>query len=424
MLPDLPVRNPEHPLDVVVTGCGSVSAAGNTSQLHDAVRQQRVCLTELAEPPYAGCPARMAGRAPDLPATAFPRALRPFISRHTLLAAAAAEECLQHARLGDRPPERTGLLFGSSCLGQDQIQRAAAALTHGVFATLDSNLTATATDAGACHHLATRFALSGMVHVVEAASASGLAILHTASRMIRTGECERVLCVTSEAPLFPGSCLFYAKRGRAGGVTHSFFGRQHDPEPRSAATYVKPFGPPAISERGAIAEAGAALCLESRAAAAQRAAPVLGELTGSAFAFHAETYRGGDPTARGLHTVLDGLEGAAPDAAFLAVTGCYGLDVQLCHALGARYPGLPVCTAEPLIGHTGAASSLVNCILALHALATGVIPATRNYRPEDSWPKLRLRPLVTPLAGPPQHILVPATGWGGYNAACLFSNPR
>jgi 3-oxoacyl-[acyl-carrier-protein] synthase II len=87
-----------------------------------------------------------------------------------------------------------------------------------------------------------------------------------------------------------------------------------------------------------------------------------------------------------------------------------------------RNPRRPLVTAlKPYVGHTLAGCSLIELILTMIAASHGTVPPTLNWTTADS--QLGLEPLTEWRECPVNTWVKTATGFGGFNAACVFAQP-
>ncbi len=384
---------------------------------------------DCLDPPVAA-----AGRCP-LPLDAiFPPRVARFASRHSLLGAAALGECLAKAGLnqnlqnpsgqsdGSRPDPHTALVFGSASQGVERINAVLESLSTTPFAEIEPKLVNGITNAGATQLIATRFGLYGQVLSVEAASSSGLFALHHAAGLIRTGSSGRAFAVCGEANLNPVTSLFYGRRVRLPGQALNFFGTLPAAEQRNPHQAVQPFCTADTSDRGAIAEGGGAILLETAETATRRGAHLLAEVTSSATMFYADNYNGSDRELTGLTALLEGFTGQHFDSIYLPITGCYVLDTGLYSVCSRLFPGTHCFTAEPVIGHTGGATGLINTLLAVRSLREGLLLPTANLQSQFRDPDCRLKPDDSPRTLQHGRILVVSSGWGGYSSACVLES--
>lgn len=398
---------------LAITGVGVRTAAGSLDGLWDSIRAGRHHLSALDDG-TDGRPPRLVARIEDALEGLFPRRIDTGASRHARLGAAALVELLGSGH----PTEGAGLVFASASQGQDLAERVWKRFGDDDIRSIDQDSLRSLTNSGATQILAVRFGLGGFVQSVDGASAAGLLALQAAAQALRTGRSRQVYVVAGEANVFPASLAFYEKKVLLGGVTHTFFGRWRDPQPRPLDAAIHPFGDAAESDRGAIGEAGAALRLETLEDARARGAEVLALLDDVHTWFHADGYHGADRDLVGLGRVLEPFSPEHPGSLHLPVSGAWVLDSGVVEAASRVFPGTHAFSVEPQIGHCGAASSLLNIALAVRALRERVRLPTRglDFGPRD--PRCLLAPAAVEIADPGlETIVVPSCGWGGWNAA-------
>jgi 3-oxoacyl-(acyl-carrier-protein) synthase len=400
---------------IVITSTGSVSAAGDQKALEEAIRNGTSCLTACSH--LSPGEILTAGEV-SLPLSGiFPERIERYASRHTLLGAAAIQQCLRSSGVTDVTDGESGLVFGSASIGQDQIARLYQEIISRPLSQTDPGRISTITDTGAASMIASRYGFTGIIQTASGASSTGLQAVFQAALLIRSGLCNRVFCVAGEANLTPATALFYRRKVRSDGITCSFFGKTVNSEYRSPDKTVIPFAKIETSDRGAIAEGGAAVLLESLESALQRNAPILAEITGISAFYYSDNYHGLDAESRGLNRILDKIAPEPDDLLILPVTGCRPLDAPLYLTLSRRLPGARVFSLEPLIGHTGGAAGLLNLTAALLSLRLQTRFATRNFQKNNADPKLQLLPLENNEPDPGlSACTILSPGWGGFNA--------
>jgi 3-oxoacyl-[acyl-carrier-protein] synthase II len=406
---------------ILITGVGSITAAGNTNHLWEAVVQGNNCLTFLEDNDMPDSPDIIVGRVADDLSDKLPNRVNRFISRHALLGYAAFQECLSNSGLDRLDSPENGLVFGSASLGQDMMKRTYHEVFSKKFKDADYNVLNTISNAGAAQIIASVANLKGFVQGVEGASCTGILSFINAVNLIQSGICKRVFCIVGDANLYPSTMLYYTRRIRSQGKSFSFFGIKKSSEKGAVEDYILPFSDSENGDRGAIAEAGVAVLLESEEAARERNANIHGELSQPYFCFHADNYHGTDRYMVGLNRVFSQISEEKIDSAYLSITGCYPLDASTLSICSRFYPGIHAFSAEAVIGHTGAASSLINVILASMSIQKGVLLPTRNYKHKIKNPHCKLTPRnefvqVDNL----KSILIASTGFGGYNGVCCI----
>jgi len=409
---------------LVITGMGSISSAGNSQQLwqkalagENALSEFEDSLNMLVEKDND----YVVGKVEKDLTSLFSTKVNSFISRNALLAAASIDECLQQNDNLNILDHKTGFLFGSSTGPQDQILNVAKKfLDHVPFSKLNYSMLNSINDGGICSLLASHFGFSGHVHSVNGASCSGMIALETASQLIHSGKCDRVLCTAGEGGLTPATLLFYSKKIRVPRGLTTFFGLIKDREKRSFDTFIRPFANIDESDRGVIGEAGTTLMVESLEAAKERGAHIYGELEYCDFSFYAENYYGKDLELKGLNRVLEGCKDMSLDSIYMAATGFLPMDIGQLQVASKYFKKTHVFTAEPIIGHTAGATTGLNAVLALKSFENETLLGTKNYNPDLQDESCDLRPSSEPLSKKDlNRILILGAGWGGYNGACI-----
>ena len=404
---------------IVITGIGAITAAGNTNELWNAITEQKNCLSVFESKEIKNLPAKVVGRVTKDISSKLPKKILPFCSRHTLLAASALYECIENANINSFSQNVNGLIFGSTSLGQDMMKNSYKQLFNKAFDEANYNILNTISNAGAAQILSSLINLNGFVQGVEAASCSGLLTLINGANLIKSGICERVFCVVGEANLFPATILYYSRKVRMSGISYSFFGKVSNADERASNDYVIPFGHPQLSDRGAIAEAGAVILLESEKAALKRNARIHAEFEQYHFSFHADNFHGTDNQQLGLNRVMEIYKSLQFDSAYLPITGCYPMDVATYKVCGKYYPNMHAFSAEAVIGHTGATTALINTILAIKSIENKMLLPTKNYLPnsKDTLCSLSPETEIKPF-DKIKRLLIISTGFGGYNGSC------
>jgi 3-oxoacyl-[acyl-carrier-protein] synthase II len=256
--------------------------------------------------------------------------------------------------------------------------------------------------------LAAHYAASP-VRVISSACASGNAAIGTALGWIRSGHCEAVLCggVDALQPFVLSGFLAL---------------RAHSAEP------ARPFD----AQRSGLnlGEGAAFVLLESAAHAAQRGQPIRAYLDGSGVSSDAHHMTGPDREGRGATRAM---RAALADAGLLPSS----LDFVSAHGtatafndlmegkalaalFGSETPTVPVNSIKGAIGHCLGAAGALEAVMAVRVLEAQLIPPTAGLLQLD--PAIPLR-LVSGSGLPTvvRHLLSTSSGFGGINAALVFS---
>lgn len=260
------------------------------------------------------------------------------------------------------------------------------------------------------HRLARAFGCHGLGLVVNNACASGLYAVEAAARELREGEAEAALVAAGDRPLLATKSRYFHDLGLLAGD-----GR------------VRPFG---RDRHGfVLGDGGAALVLEPLERARARGARVVAIYRGGGFnqeawkvtlprpdaALYAEAIAAA--IARAGVTAED-IDLVVPHGVATGVGDAYEaqcLRAVLDHALDH----VPVLALKGAIGHNLGGSALGELAIGLLALEADHVPPSPGC--EDPDPALGVAPGM--ITGPRsvRHLLKCANGFGGFNAAAVFS---
>ncbi|KAA0213887.1 beta-ketoacyl-[acyl-carrier-protein] synthase family protein [bacterium] len=404
---------------IAITGLGFVGAVGaHVSALEAALDQERSGLGDLTlfdselsrEYPvgqYRG----------DLPSD-FAELVRPLsareagrLSRSDLLALVAAAEALQMAALPEAARRGAGVYLGQSVCGtlsseSYYLDCAAQAASHGRASPSHLDRLFVHDGANSGDAIAREFGMGGPMASLMTACSSGANALGLAANRIACGQAEVMLAGGAD------SLSRIAFLGFAGLGVMSPEG----PRPFDAA------------RKGmCVGEGAGLLVLESEAHARARRAPVLAWLTGYGHSCDAHHLTAPHPEGLGAQAAMNQAladAGLAPsDIGFVSAHGTGTLDNDKVEALAiTRVFGpraVPVSSTKRYFGHTLAASGAIKAVLCVLALQRRRL-----------WPNLGLRTaqddsldLVLQARPAPQlqHVLSNSFGFGGNNAALVFS---
>lgn len=405
------------PRRVVVTGLGAVTPSGSDAPaLWEAVRAGRSGITLLPDDLTAGLPVRVGGRVAGFAEPALAAALRRRLTPMQRWAVASSDEALADARWSPpADPHRVGIIAATGSGPVDAIVRAAGpADTNPRLVPPELVVYGTADAVAAV--LAQRHGLHGASHAVAAACASGAVGIGEAMRRIRHGYADAVLVVGME------DCLGRAHLAANSNLRALATGFAEDP-----ASASRPFD---RARRGFVMGQGAAaVLLEAEETARARGARPYAIVSGFGDTSDAHHATAPDPLGRGA---------AAAIAACLADAGVCVREVDhvnthgtgtlrgdaaeiaaLSLALDAHGRDVPLTATKSMTAHLLGASGVVEAILAVLTLRDQVVPPTVNLAdPEfDGWWFAR----DTALAHPMRTVLSNSFGFGGHNAALLFS---
>lgn len=260
-------------------------------------------------------------------------------------------------------------------------------------------------------HVGILYGLKGTNACITNHSTSGMLAMIEALAGLRAGEADRAVAIGHEAPIEPQYMLYYERAGlvsRAG---------------------LRPFD--ASRDGSLFGEGAGALVLESADAAAERDAPVLGELLGGGAAADADGLlpirEDGSGVVAAVQAALADAEMSTADVGVVVAhgNGTRASDASEARALreifGSDLP--PITASKWSIGHLLAASGAMDAVIALQALRSGSLPGIATLETLDpEFPYLTVsRHSAQPRS---DTALVISRGFGGTNAALIVRASR
>ncbi len=403
---------------VVVTGMGAVTPLGvGVETVWRRALAGQSGIGRLSRFDLAGLPISVAGEVRDFdPTTVADRKERRHLDDFTLYALAAAAEAFAEAGLEIDPDlaDRTGVVLGSGFGGLATFERNHDTLVRrgparvGPFAIPGGMANAAAA------HVAQRLGLTGANQTVMTACAAGAHALGTALRLIQQGDASIVLAGGTEAPICPSALAGFHAMGAL--------------SPRSdPATASRPFD--AGRDGFVIAEGAGVLVLEDLEHARTRGARIHAEILG--YGASADAYHVCAPAPDGagaLRAMRRALADARIDPSAIDCVNAHGTGTRYNDAvetraikalLGEHAYDVPVSASKSSLGHMIGAGAAVESILAVKALADGLLPPTLNCEVPD--PECDLDYVAS---GARSHrarfVLKNSFGFGGSNASLVF----
>ena len=409
---------------VVITGLGAVTPSGLTADaLWQSVVDGRSAIRVLEGDEFAQLPVRIGGQVRGFDTeTILDRTLAKRVSPVQHWAIAAADEALGHAGVASRAlpwsPDRVSVIAATGSGPVDAMQQATRAYdsrgARGVPLTLSMH---GAPDSAAAL-LSQRHGIRGAAQAVSATCASGAVALGEGMRRIRHGYADAVLVVGMEDCLGPVHLSSNANmRALAAG---------YEEQPEAASM---PFD---RNRSGFVMSQGAAaVLLESDDAAAARGAETLAVLSGFGSSSDAHHPTAPHPEGRGAaQAVREGLADAGMTADDVGHINAHGTSTPagdaaeakaLAAVFGERLAAVPITATKSSTGHLLGASGVVEAVIAVQSLRTGLLPPTLNL---DS-PEFDLD-FISGTARKQQvdTVLSTSFGFGGHNAALLLTHAQ
>ncbi|MBK8206524.1 MAG: beta-ketoacyl-[acyl-carrier-protein] synthase family protein [Planctomycetes bacterium] len=395
---------------VAITGLGVIGATGRGVAAMDAALQQGrdgVGPLTLWQSPLDFPVGEY--RGPRLEAYLPAPELLPRMSRSDMLALVASHEALQQAGLAAPAlsKARAGAYMGQSVCGTLTSE----AVYIGAKESAAAGDTGKRSYAGLLVHegantldlMAKTFGLPGPTLNFLTACSSAANAIGLAAEVIRSGRSEVMLAGGADSLsniVFNGFC---------------------------SLKVVSPDGPrPFDRQRQGmmVGEGAGVLVLESLAHAKARDANVLALLTGYGHSCDAHHLTAPHPQGRGaIEAMIGALAQAglgAPDIGYINAHGTATRDNDdveakaIAHVFGDR---TPVSSTKRFFGHTLAAAGGVEAVVSVRALQLGELP--QNLGTQDPEPGIDL--VVQPRQTAVTHVLSNSFGFGGNNAALIFS---
>ena len=420
---------------VVITGMGALCAVGRTpDEMLAALGDGRSGLGPIRGWDASAWPTRVAAEIPDLDLRKLvkDRKLLKLIRRTDVFGLNAAAQALDASGLiewrdalpADAMPavnDRIGLYVGSGgSLCEDQYDYfPLISESDNQLSAFGEQLSATVSPMWLLRSLPNNVLCHvGILHGLKGANAcitnhgvSGMLAIFEATEGLRTGEADRAVAVGHDAPIAPQNVLYYHRMG--------LFSRDA----------LRPFD--AARNGSLFGEGAGALVLETRAAASERGAPVLGEVLGGGYASEATGLAAirddGDGVERAIRAALDDA-GLAPNDVGMVVAhgnGTRASDASEAAAF-ARVFGIsmpPVTGFKWSFGHLLAAAGAVEVVVALRALHAGVVPGIATLDTLD--PACAGLTVSRAATRPRSDVgLVISRGFGGTTAALLVRAQR
>jgi len=340
--------------------------------------------------------------------------------RFTQLALAASDLALAEAGWDGEPPidpERIGCVIGTGIGGLSSLEVQTKALfDDGPRAVSPLSVPLMMGNAGAAA-VAMRRGIHGPSHGVVSACAAGAHAIATAARMVDSGEADMVVAGGAEATL---TALARASFEAMGAISEAGISRPFD----------------AQRDGFVMGEGAGVLVLESERSAAEREAPVLGWVLGSASTSDAFHLTAPDPeAAQAARAIRLALADADLEPVDVDYVNAHGTSTELNDrsetqalrtALGERAASVPISSTKSAIGHLLGAAGAVEAIATIGALERGIAPPTLNLtEPGEGldldYVPLEARPLDSVNGdGGRRTAISNSFGFGGHNAVlCL-----
>jgi 3-oxoacyl-(acyl-carrier-protein) synthase len=398
---------------IVVTGMGCVSAAGNSvGALWQAALAGRSLAAWREFPAAHGDPLCFAVcSVPDIDVSSSQFSPARKADRCAQLAMLAANQAWEEAGLsGAYPPERIGVMVGSSRGPLGKIQESFECLGHGA---LPPTLSAQSSMGSLSGVLAQQLDLKGPGAVISATCASAAFAIAFAAEQILLGKTDAMLVGGAEAPLCPAILAQLKSSGVLG--SHA-----------EATQTCRPFD---VTRNGIVLGEGSAfLIIESAHLAARRRVKPLANLTGWSMNVDSLGRTGvqedGSSIMQAMEQALDIAQLSASQIGYVNAhgSGTVMSDLAEAKALGriADNGGIPCSSTKPMTGHCLGATPALEAVLCVNALRHQKLPPRINCAEPDPRCPIRLTGAESQSASL-KSAMSNSLGFWGYHASLIFS---
>ena len=419
---------------VFITGFGAITSCGATAdETWQSVLNGKTGIAEVAQWDLSSWDYRLGGEISDFqPATLLPdRKLIKVISRQDVMGIHAAQQAVEHSGMlayrdtlssPDSFNELTGVYVGSPgnkyfqqydflplvAKSEDNMRDFAGELFNEVHPTwllriLPNNVLA---------YTGITYGFKGPNHNVTNHAVSSMQALIEAYQAIKRGYAERVIVVGYDMGIEPQALFYYEKLGLI------------------SSRYLKPFD---VAHDGTIlAEGGVALVLESETSAKARSATRYGEITGGLSATESlglfSIAENGKPLAQLLTRTLQTADIRSNDVSLLVAHGNGNMKSDISEAkaiekvFGRNQAAPPLTAFKWAMGHTIAASGILDTLLATMALQNHCVPGVANLNQlAESCAHLNMSAKTRSLESN-RHAVVINRGFAGINACVVVKS--
>jgi 3-oxoacyl-[acyl-carrier-protein] synthase II len=405
---------------VAVTGLGAITPLGIGSEaLWTNVIAEKRAVRTITRFNTDGYGSRIAAEIDDFDAGAFIGAKRlRWTDRFSQFALAATQLAIDDARFrvtGDGTD--IGVYIGSALGGLAYADEQSAVFHNEGLAALRPLLAISVFGGAATCNVAMEFGIRGPNVANGNSCASGAVAIGDAFRAIARGDVRAALAGGCEAPLSP--IVFGAFT-----IIKSMSTRNDDP-----AAACRPFD--RNRDGFVMAEGAAMLVLERYDDAVARGARIYGEIAG--YGLTNDAHHMSAPQPNGTYNALAmqrALDEAHVTAADVDAFNAHGSGTQLGDTgeaaairivFGERTSQLPLMATKGQHGHALGATGAWEAALSLLTIQRGIIPRVVNC--DDPDPACAVDALQAPLKQSPRVVLSSSAGFGGINAALVFTAP-
>lgn len=405
---------------IVLTGIGVLSCNGLGREAYwKALQEGKSGIGPIDRFDVGDMPCKIAGQLWDFDAADFVnkgdlrrwhRAVHQSVAATEL--AIADAELLKAKYASDRIAVGIGTSVGSMDETYDDYRRV---LEEKGWKDIDRLASSATSGHASTANVSAKFGLKGPAITIASGCATGLDMLAWGAYQIRSGRADAAVIGATEAPLNPMTVAASAALG--------ILSRRNE-APKEA---MRPFDQ--NRDGLVLSEAAVVVVLERVKAAANRGAPLYGEVAGLGAAAEGRNplvlEKDGQAVCR---SILAALKEAGMRPEDVDCAHCHGVSLPYydsCEtagykaALGDHAYRIPICAPKSMIGQAYATGGLLSVASGAMTLQTDIVPPTINLHDPDPECDLDYVPLVSRL-NDVENVLITAMSFGGTHSAAVL----
>lgn len=365
---------------IAITGMGAVTPIGiGVSSYWQNLINGNSGISTISRFDTAELPVKIAAEVKDFVATDYlPKKLAQQTDIFMHFALVAASEAIKDSNLSV-PPERIGIVVGTSLSGISTIANTQAEMTRKGRYRVSPHFVPKVLGNIAAAQIGMMHEIKGVSYTVNTACSSGADAIGLAAMLLQTGQADAVVAVGAESIL----CSLMD----AGLASARALSTQNE-TPKLAS---RPFD--ALRDGFVMGEGGGAIVLETLTSAKRRDAHIKAELLGYGNTTDAYHVTSPDPSGKGAIACMQkALEVAQLQPADIDYINAHGTSTKIGDEIetlaikevfGEHAKRMPVSSTKGATGHLMGAGGVTECIAAIQAIRDGILPPTINYEHPD-----------------------------------------
>ncbi|EAQ0263789.1 beta-ketoacyl-[acyl-carrier-protein] synthase family protein [Salmonella enterica] len=325
----------------------------------------------------------------------------------------AVKQALEDSKLDlNNPDYRVGIVIGNSLGGITSLELLNTRAEKEGIGSIGSVYLLSTMGSMAQGNIAIEFGIKGVTYQINTACASGGDAIGIGKMLIETNVCDIVLAGGSEAPITPLVVSSFSKIGALSKNKNlNFSSRPFDGE----------------RDGFVISEGAAFLVLEKETTALKRKAKIYASLTGYGSANDAYHITSPSPEGQGLSNAINlALKDSSLKPEDIDCINAHGTSTPMndlieSNVIYSIFNKKPYITStKGVTGHSLAASGALEAVFSVLKIHKCEIPPVAGLKNIDE--EIKTNIITKPLKSPKiKHVLSSSLGFGGHNAALIFS---